>query len=93
MTTPPGPTIPEAEFKSRRDRLRAAMAIEKIDLFIAYSDDRATFGQQHARYLFNYQPHFEPALTIIPIDGEAFIATGPNRINLCWRPPGAEECG
>lgn len=77
MAMTPGPTIPEAEFKSRRDLLRAAMANERIDVFIAYSDDRAAFGQQHARYLFNYQPHFEPALTIIPADGEALIATGP----------------
>ena len=77
MTPSPGPTIPEAEFKTRRDRLRAGMAREGIDLFIAYSDDRATYGQQHSRYLFNYQPHFEPALTIIPADGEALIATGP----------------
>ena len=67
----------------RRSSRRAAtscaprMAREGIDLFIAYSDDRAAFGQQHARYLFNYQPHFEPALTIIPVDGEALIATGP----------------
>jgi Xaa-Pro dipeptidase len=77
MTNPPGPTIPAAEFTARRDRLREAMVREGIDLFIAYSDDRAAFGQQHARYLFNYQPHFEPALTIVPVDGEALIATGP----------------
>ena len=77
MPRSPGPTIPEAEFETRRDRVRAGMAKDGIDLFIAYSDDRATFGQQHSRYLFNYQPHFEPALTIIPRGGEALIATGP----------------
>lgn len=77
MTRSPGPTIPEVEFETRRHRVRAAMADEGIDLFIAYSDDRAAYGQQHSRYLFNYQPHFEPALTIIPKDGEALIATGP----------------
>ena len=77
MTLSPDPTIPEAEFATRRDLLRAGMAMEGIDLFIAYSDDRAAYGQQHSRYLFDYQPHFEPALTIIPRDGEALIATGP----------------
>lgn len=77
MTLSLGPTIPEAEFGTRRDLVRAAMAREGIDLFIAYSDDRAAFGPQHARYLFNYQPHFEPALSIIPKDDEALIATGP----------------
>ena len=71
------PTIPAGEFDDRRRRLRERMAAENLDVFIAYSDDRATYGQQHARYLFNYQPHFEPALTVVPLDGDAFIATGP----------------
>lgn len=53
------------------------MAAERLDAFVAYSDDRATFGQQHARYLFNYQPHFEAALSVVPLNGSAFIATGP----------------
>jgi Xaa-Pro aminopeptidase len=77
MTVPPGPTIPEAEFEARRARLRTAMAREEIDLLIAYSDDRAAFGQQHARWLFDYQPHFEPCFSIVPVDGGALIATGP----------------
>ncbi len=34
------------------------LVVENFDVFIAYSDDRATYGQQHARYLFNYQPSF-----------------------------------
>ena len=59
------PTIPAGEFDDRRRRLRERMAAENLDVFIAYSDDRATYGQQHARYLFNYQPHFEPALTVV----------------------------
>jgi len=53
------------------------MAAQRLDAFVAYSDDRATFGQQHARYLFNYQPHFEAALSVVPLNGSAFIATGP----------------
>jgi Xaa-Pro aminopeptidase len=77
MTEEARPTIPVAEFAERRRRLRERMAADGVDLFIAYSDDRAAFGQQHARYLFNYQPHFEPALTVVPLEGESFIATGP----------------
>jgi Xaa-Pro dipeptidase len=77
MTDKPRPIIPVGEFNDRRRRLRERMAVERIDAFIAYSDDRATFGQQHARYLFNYQPHFEAALSVVPLDGDAFIATGP----------------
>jgi Xaa-Pro aminopeptidase len=71
------PTIPLDEFKDRQRRLRERMQAEQVDLFVAYSDDRAAFGQQHARYLFNYQPHFEPALSFVPLEADAFIATGP----------------
>ena len=77
MTEARQPTIPAAEFEERRRRLRERMADDRIDVFIAYSDDRAAYGQQHARYLFNYQPHFEPALSVVPLAGDAFIATGP----------------
>jgi hypothetical protein len=52
------PTIPAPEFEERRRRLREKMAEAGVDVFVAYSDDRAAFGQQHARYLFDYQPHF-----------------------------------
>ena len=71
------PRIADAEFAERRERLRQRMQAAGVDLFIAYSDDRATYGQQHARYLFDYQPHFEPCLSIVPLEGDAFIATGP----------------
>ena len=71
------PRIADAEFAERRQRLRQRMQAAGVDLFIAYSDDRATYGQQHARYLFDYQPHFEPCLSIVPLEGDAFIATGP----------------
>ena len=77
MNQPMRPVIPTGEFGDRRTRLRQAMEAESVDLFIAYADDRATYGQQHARYLYNYQPHFEPALVFVPGEGNAFIATGP----------------
>jgi Xaa-Pro aminopeptidase len=77
MTATGSPVIPAAEFEGRRRRLREKMAAAEIDVFVAYSDDRATFGQQHARYLFDYQPHFEAALSVVPLEGDEFIATGP----------------
>jgi len=77
MSDKPRPIIPVGEFEARQRRSRERMAVDGLDAFIAYSDDRAAFGQQHARYLFNYQPHFEPALSVVPLDGDAFIATGP----------------
>jgi Xaa-Pro aminopeptidase len=78
------PVIPATEFDDRRRRLREHMAASGVDVFVAYSDDRATFGQQHSRYLFNYQPHFEAALSVVPADGEAFIATGPESEALVY---------
>ena len=71
------PRIPRAEFAERRERLKQEMDAKGVDLFVGYADDRATYGQQHARYLFDYQPHFEPALVVVPLDGDPFIATGP----------------
>ncbi len=71
------PNIHRSEFKKRRENLRILMDKNNIDIVVAYSDDRATFGQQYTRYFFNYQPHFEPACVIIPKEGESCIVTGP----------------
>lgn len=71
------PHIDKLEFKKRRQDLRKLMNQQNIDVVVAYSDDRATFGQQYTRYFFNYQPHFEPACAIIPLEGESCIVTGP----------------
>ena len=71
------PNIHKSEFKKRRESLRLLMDKNNIDIVVAYSDDRATFGQQYTRYFFNYQPHFEPACVIIPKEGESCIVTGP----------------
>jgi len=71
------PNIHRSEFKKRRENLRLLMDKNNIDIVVAYSDDRATFGQQYTRYFFNYQPHFEPACVIIPKEGESCIVTGP----------------
>ena len=71
------PKIKKSEFAERRKILRSLMEKKEIDVVIAYADDRATFGQQFSRYYFNYQPHFEPACVIIPINKKSFIVTGP----------------
>lgn len=70
------PVIPSQEYTSRHEAVQSAMAEAGLDLVIAYSDDGAVFGQEYTRWLFNYQPHFEPALTIIPAKGESWIFTG-----------------
>lgn len=70
------PKIPKEEFKERQKNVRAKMKEEGFDLLIAYADDGAVFGQEYTRWLFNYQPHFEPALILIPAEGEPVLLTG-----------------
>ena len=79
------PKIEESEFKDRRQRLRSLMEKKEIDVVIAYADDRATFGQQFSRYYFNYQPHFEPACVIIPLNKDSFIVTGPESEEFVYK--------
>lgn len=70
------PTIPEAEFQQRQVRVQEMMKQAGVDLLIAYADDRAVFGQAHARWLLDYHPHFEPACMLIPAEGEVVMLTG-----------------
>ena len=79
------PKIEESEFKDRRQRLRFLMEKKEIDVVIAYADDRATFGQQFSRYYFNYQPHFESACVIIPLNMDSFIVTGPESEEFVYK--------
>jgi len=70
------PTIPKEEFIERQRKVQEMMVQNEIDLLVAYSDDGAVFGQEHARWLFNYQTHFEPTCILIPVDGEPVLMTG-----------------
>ncbi|MFD0715577.1 M24 family metallopeptidase [Paenibacillus sp. GCM10027626] len=71
------PVIPQEEFLSRQRQVQALLKERQLDLFIAYADDRVVFGPAHARWLFNYAPHFEPCCIFIPVEGEAVLLTGP----------------
>lgn len=70
------PTIPKEEFIERQKRVQEMMLNNGIDLLITYSDDGATFGHEHARWLFDYQTHFEPSCILIPTVGEPVLMTG-----------------
>lgn len=70
------PMIPKTEFLERQRRVQEKMKKNDVDLLITYSDDGAVFGQQYTRWLFNYQPHFEPAIILIPSVGEPVLLTG-----------------
>ncbi len=53
------------------------MSAQKLDLVIAYADDRATYGAAHARWLANFPVHFEPVCILIPPAGAPVMLVGP----------------
>ena len=53
------------------------MAAERLDLLIAYADDRAVFGPAHARWLANFPVHFEPVCIVLAPNGEPLLLCGP----------------
>ncbi len=70
------PTIPTAEFTTRKEKVQQLMQAHSIDLLFIYGDDRAVFGANHTRWLTNYAAHFEPILTVVPRTGDIHSATG-----------------
>ncbi len=71
------PRIPDDEFRSRWERLQAAMANARLDLVVAYADDHAVAGPAHARYLADFAPHFEPVCVLVPAAGDPLLLSGP----------------
>jgi len=53
------------------------MAEKGLDLILTYSDDRATAGAAHARYLTGFPPHFEAVCVLLPREGEPVLLCGP----------------
>lgn len=78
------PVIPEEEFMNRQQQVKELLKENNLDLFLAYADDKAVFGPAYARWLFNYAPHFEPCVILIPAEGEAVILTGPESEELIY---------
>jgi Xaa-Pro aminopeptidase len=71
------PSIPDDEFRTRWERLQAAMVEARLDIIIAYADDHAVAGPGHARYLADFAPHFEPVVILVPTAGEPLLLSGP----------------
>lgn len=71
------PTIPRDEYPRRWTRVQNMMRENKIDLLIAYSNDREVFGQAHARWLCDFPVHLEPICLIFAQTGKPIMATGP----------------
>lgn len=75
--SPIRPSIPTAEYPLRWQKVQALMDEQKLDLLIAYADDRATFGAAHARWLANFPVHFEPVCILMPRRGQPVMLVGP----------------
>jgi Xaa-Pro aminopeptidase len=71
------PVIPSAEYRQRWRKIQGMMGENRLDLLVAYADDRAAFGPAHARWLANIPVYFEPMCVLIPADGEPALLTGP----------------
>jgi Xaa-Pro aminopeptidase len=71
------PTIPPEEYPQRWRRVQELMAAERLDLVVAYGNDRAVFGPAHVRWLADIPVHFEPMLVLVPPAGDPVLACGP----------------
>ncbi len=73
----PYPVIPTQEYRQRWEKTQAMLAQQRLDVLVAYADDRAVFGPAHARWLANFPVHFEPACVLMPRQGEPVLLCGP----------------
>jgi Xaa-Pro aminopeptidase len=71
------PTIPAEEYPQRWAQVQTMMDREKLDLLVAYADDRAVFGPAHARWLANFPVHFEPVCILLFQQGAPIMLCGP----------------
>jgi Xaa-Pro aminopeptidase len=77
MDTKTRPAIPAEEYPQRWARVQCMMQQERLDLLVAYADDRATFGAAHARWLANFPVHFEPVCILLFPQGPPCMLCGP----------------
>jgi len=77
METIAKPAIPPEEYPERWARVQTMMDREKLDLLVAYADDRAVFGPAHARWLADFPVHFEPVCILLFRHGPPIMLCGP----------------
>lgn len=71
------PTIPRGEYPRRWKQVQRLMREQELDLVIAYSDDRATYGPAHVRWLADIPAHFEPMCVLIFASRAPIVLCGP----------------
>jgi Xaa-Pro aminopeptidase len=73
----PLPTIPRDAYPLRWGAVRRLMQERKLDLLLAYGDDRAVFGPAHIRWLADVPVHFEPFCVLFAQDEQPVLLCGP----------------
>jgi len=71
------PCIPAEEYPQRWRKVQTLMEEQRLDLLIAYADDRATYGAAHARWLADFPVHFEPVCVLLRREGAPVLLCGP----------------
>lgn len=76
------PRIPREEYPLRWERARQVLKDHKLDLILAYSDDRYTYGNAYARYYGDLQTVFEDTLVMLLPDRDPVLLVGPETIGF-----------
>ena len=74
------PRIPREEYPVRWERAKQILKDMDLDLILAYSDDRFTYGNAHARYFGDLQTVFEDTVVMLLPDREPVLLVGPETI-------------
>lgn len=74
------PKIPVSEYKLRWERVQQVLKDEKLDMLLAYADDRFTYGAAYARYYGNLPVAFEPVLVLFTPDHDPILLCGPETL-------------
>lgn len=76
------PRIPREEYPQRWERARKVLKDQNLDLILAYSDDRFTYGNAYARYFGDLQTVFEDTLVMLLPDRDPVLLVGPETIGF-----------
>lgn len=76
------PRIPREEYPQRWEKVRQILKEQNLDLILAYSDDRFTYGNAYARYFGDLQTVFEDTLVMLLPDRDPVLLVGPETIGF-----------
>ena len=76
------PRIPREEYPQRWEKVKQVIQDHDLDLILAYSDDRFTYGNAYARYFGDLQTVFEDTLVMLLPDRDPILLVGPETIGF-----------